>query len=374
MSQTLPPMPVLEPQPLKSWGNDDLLLQPAAREAFAREDGLSFRVLDWPELRDRFQLHDRRANAAKKRSRRVGIIAATMAGLGSAVLALAPLLSPGIDATIGIALGLAATVAGFAAGLWHLLQRDGKAHWLYDRSWTERLRQFYFQDVLMHFNDALLAMRGDAALAAYRQRRSAALEAVLRRLTRDLSNPEGIDDDHTLEHTWLDREATLPAMPADGGPRADDADRLLTRLRQQRLEIQDYYVKVNRVPHPLAPHLRKIWLAAAGDIATALVALLAMAGGAALLAGYGNLSGVMLALMGAAGAVGLMTRLLDSGLRDRVEAERIDWYRAAIERAMVRFDAGDRAGKFAALIDFEETSYQELRQFLRSHRGDRFVG
>ena len=374
MSRTLPPMPVLEPQPLKSWGNDDLLLQPAAREAFAREDGLSFRVLDWPELRDRFQVHDRRANAAKKRSRRVGIIAATMAGLGSAVLALTPLLPPGIDATIGTALGLAATVAGIGAGLWHLFQRNGKAHWLYDRTWTERLRQFYFQDVLMHFDAALLAMRGDAALTAYRQRRNAAMDAVVRRLTRDLSNSGGIDNDHTLEHAWLDRDAVLPAVPGDGEARADDADRLLKRLRQQRLEIQGYYVNVNQVSHPFAAHVRKGWLAAAGDITTALVALLAVAGGVALLARQDAVSGIFLALMGAAGAGGLMTRLLDSGLRDRVEAERYDWYRAAIERAMMRFDAGGRAEKFAALIDFEETAYQELRQFLRSHRSDRFLG
>jgi hypothetical protein len=382
MSHSLPPVPGLEPQPLKSWGNDDLLLRPAGREAFEREDGLSFRVLDWPELRERFQVHDRRANAAKKRSRRLGLTSVILAGFGSAALALAPLLPKlaltpllpkGIE-TIGISIGLAATVAGIGAGLWHLFQRNGKAHWLYDRTWTERLRQFYFQDVLMHFDDALLAMRGDVALAAYRQRRTAALEAVVRRLTRDLSNSDGIDNDHTLEHAWLDRDAALPAVPGDSGDRAEDADRLLKRLRQQRLEIQGYYVNVNQVSHPFAAHVRKGWLAATGDIATALVALLAVAGGVALLAGQTDLSGIMLALMGAAGAGGLMTRLLDSGLRDRVEAERYDWYRAAIERAMMRFDAGDRAAKIAVLREFEETSYQELRQFLRSHRNDRFFG
>lgn len=373
MSQTLPPVPGLEPQPLKSWSNDDLLLRSAGREAFAREDALSFRVLDWPELRERFQVHDRRANAAKKRSRRLGLTSVILAGFGSAALALTPLLPQSIE-TIGISIGLAATVAGIGAGLWHLFQRNGKAHWLYDRTWTERLRQFYFQDVLMHFDDALLAMRGDVALAAYRQRRTAALEAVVRRLTRDLSNSDGIDNDHTLELTWLDRDAALPAVPADGGGRAEDADRLLKRLRQQRLEIQGHYVNVNQVSHPFAAHVRKGWLAVTGDITTALVVVLAVVGGVALLAGQTGLSGILLALMGAAGAGGLMTRLLDSGLRDRVEAERYDWYRAAIERAMMRFDAGDRAGKIAVLREFEETSYQELRQFLRSHRNDRFFG
>ena len=169
--------------------NDDLLLDDANRRAEYDQCPAVTAVLDFPELREVFVPIDKEANRAKRASQAWGFWAVVMAllsllgGSSEAVWGLLeepwPVLIAGLSGLLGL---LAVLVAGFG-----VLYGSRKRAWLRNRLRTERLRQLHFQVFLTHFSRIVALVsearegkpKSDASLAAYKVVRATELEAFL---------------------------------------------------------------------------------------------------------------------------------------------------------------------------------------------------
>ena len=357
--------------PLSFWGNDDLLMTETARDAARRADPDVFRVLDWPELRDLFQQHEAPAKALKRSSRRTGVAAAMATGIGAGLLALAPILPFGQLVTL---VSLLATVAGFLVGIWHWIFGAEKRAWLQHRHWAERTRQFYFQFIINHLELATHAMSADAALDQWRSVRAACLAEFVHGFGQDqIFDPARIEEDRTSSRAWiLRRWAGAAKVPfAEVSTEYATLEKLLDRLGEQRIRIQQRYTAATGQKTIHAPGVRRIILDRSGDALTASVALSAIWGGFALVFGYDSV--VPLAIGAASGALGLLTRALAQGLSVAVDVDRMEWYLQAINDCDASFGAGGAQAKIDALRALEVHAYREMQQFLIAHRAEKFI-
>jgi hypothetical protein len=81
-----------------------------------------------------------------------------------------------------------------------------------------------------------------------------------------------------------------------------------------------------------------------------------------------------LALAGVFSAGVIALRVLDQGLQLTAEAERYQWYHAAVEALEARFLRAHPRRKIDLLREMEHLAYQEMRRFVVSFEGSRFVG
>jgi hypothetical protein len=370
----LPPGPLSDP--FDGWGNDDLLLNQAARDAAIRADPKAFRALDWPELRELFSKHDTQAKALKQSSRYTGISIALLVGFGAAILALTPIL-PSSSQKFVTFIGLFSTMIGVVAGFWHWILSSTKRNWLVNRLWAERARQLYFQIILNNLDVAARAMSDDDALAAWKELRAKILDTFIYDFTKMLHfQISAVYEDRGLKNVWLDRDWRMPRKIWPTRVNITDEMRsnvanLLKRLEQQRVQIQIRYAEGKLQASAASPQTRAKLLGAAGDLMTVTVALIALWAGMQVMAGADPT--VALAAGAAAGALGLLARALEHGLRAKADAELFSWYLASVKSIEARFAGGVEAEQIQALRELEVHSYHEMRQYLLSHRDEKYV-
>ena len=370
--------------PLANWGNDDLLLTEQARRTVAEAAPRAFRVLDWATLREEFERHDISANRAKRKVNRHGVTGALLSAVGASLLALAQLLPASAAQSAVIVVGCMFVFVGGSMGIWHLLGHSGRARWLLDRLWTERLRQFYFQYLINNLDVAVAAMGGDAEVEKYRSTRDGALGAFIDDTEKNLSARSFVDaigwlaDDHDDARAW-GQSVWQANRVSTGTPMTDDHRELFECLSRGRIGIQEIYAQLNLKPGSSSQGNMARRIVQRGNVATlAFVVSLTLAGISILLgSGQGSLpSDILIALSGVAAAWGLYFRVVDQGMGYSLDAERYELYAEQIGLVRQRFDAAgdDVHSKIAALRQIEIYTYREMRQFLHTHLRSRFLG
>ncbi|WP_045319368.1 MULTISPECIES: hypothetical protein [Brevundimonas] len=368
--------------PLRSWTNPDILYDARLRCAFEAEHPDEYAVVDWPELRAAFQVHEDRAKTFKKRSRGLGLRVTLLAGLGAALVPLSELLQ-GQTRMVVLALALGAMIAGFVLAIWHMTHSGGQRSWLSDRLQAERLRAGYFHTLIEHFALADRARTNPEAKAAWARVRSDALRDMSARLRQEAD--QGWDrwlQDGALHDVWatgavppdLDRLQARITAEAQAAP--DRFAFVSRRVHQQRLQVQQAFSALATLPSTGTAQGRQGLITAlehAGVLATPVFAVLA----AIEVIRTAGSPGPWLVLMGAASAIGLTMRLLDKGLRIRAEAYRYWDYRQRVAQANAAYDdayrRGDVGGQVGAMFALERHAYWETRQFLLDHRDARFL-
>lgn len=360
---------------LKDWANDDLLIKQAARDRLEERYPGVFRVLDWPQLREAFLAHDALANAGKKESRRIGVLAVLLGGAGACLMALtqfvdtfAPLDGPWKP--LLLATFVAMTGVGGLLAIWHLIGLRARDRWLSHRFWTERLRQLNFQILATHIDLVVRAMDSDASLAELQRLRARVLGDILERTETQMAIKAMVED-ITEREAWLLKPEPINLTGLD----QSHLDQLLEGLRFLRVGVQLNYVGRALSPSLYAPKLRSRVLGVIGDICVVAVIPIGIFCALAFIPSpVGRLSpDAMVALTGAISAVGLTARTLDQGFRGQADAERYEWYFAALRALAGRFDDGQSASRVEALRELEVISYQELRRFIDIHRRARFL-
>jgi hypothetical protein len=363
--------PGLIRNPLSGWGNDDLMLTDAAQAHWRTHHPAEFRVLDWPEMRAEFLLHEPRANIARKRAQGQGIVSVLMAGGGVILAALTAVMPEAWRAPAAI---LAAALV-FIGGLWSLwlfALSGQRIAWLSHRYNTERIRQFHFQYILNNLGAAVPAMRDDAALAAYRAARATAFADFLQTSAMGAERihhlkTDTVEADIWIKHAW----AESPKVPDTD---KSDLAALLDALRQLRLGIQERYSGAKLAVNAHAPGTRANLFGLAGDLGTGIVVIFAFLSGLALaISSWAAWHPLFWTIVGVFSAVGLMARVMDQGLQTHVDHERYDWYHSAVKAATARFNEGTVRDKISALRDLEGLAYQEMRRFIVAHLRGKFL-
>jgi len=359
--------------PLKDWRNDDLMLEEETRVYWQQNRPRAFRVLDWPELRESFQQHNLAANRGKRTSRVQGLLSVALAGLGVITLALEPVIPNKWEGEVTLA-ALLLMSAGGALGLLHWVILKSRHVWLGHRYWTERLRQMHFQSLVANIDLVCEAMTDDRKLEELQTLRRRWLGDFTREATDPRVPLNGTCEDRTDGKAWMHsewRDAKNRAVPSE------TMDELMDALSVLRLGIQLMYARKINLNNIYSPKTRGLVLRLTGVGATVAVISFATAGWISWLAG-GKLMAVGLGGWTVAAAVvsafGIMARAMDDGLQTEADAERYRWYEEALENISEQFEAASVSGKVAKLRQLEQTSYQELRWFLRTHAGARFLG
>jgi hypothetical protein len=334
--------------------------------------------LIFPEMHDIFLRHDALANAAKRRGRFFGVLAILLAMAALIAASGAPYLHdfPAVEralAGIGAALGIAGVILGLFGGL----HTGAKRAWLWNRVMTERLRQFQFQSLALHAAEIARAMGNSKAMRRLLDERLRWFERFRHHHEGQLpAQLAGIISDENGERVWtVDRpEAAEPLSDADNA----NLERIFDAYRLLRFEHQIRYCNYKlRDPGGISPEtLRGLSVA----LAFAAFACIGLTFFIHVVVALGSTIGVAKsaapALHFAAVALAMAAlgvRAFEEGLRPRHEIERYLRYRADMSKLLARFRAADVAGKLALMHEAEEVSYEEMRDFLRTHDEALFV-
>ena len=359
--------------PLKTWPNDDLMLKEEFRDALREENEALFNVLDWPELREKFERHDKPAGRGKKISHMQGLAAIGLAGIGIILIGAIPALPHDLERDLSI-VALGAMGLGGLLGLVHWLVLRSRSTWLGNRFWTERLRQLYFQSLVGNLELTAQAMTDPDSLEELKKYRA----KWLREFYVDPQDPRDRIREIVLDRAesgiWL-RPEWREHHVLHNPPAAIHV--LLDALHRQRIEIQHYYAGKNLGPDVYSPGTRAKILRSIGQLCTVLVVIAAAIGGISygyeirIMCGNGLTWAAVAAVLS---AVGLTARAADEGLQNETDADRYEWYKEAIDELKERYEHDRSVGpRMQELRRMEEITYQELRRFLRTHGGARFL-
>jgi hypothetical protein len=364
----------------KSLFNHDLMMNAgdahAAREMFpAIAD-----VLDWPKLHEAFAPHERAANQAKKQSRRSGVMALAVALAALWLAVLEPTISalvPGQKTLWILTIGVAVLAgAGLVLGS-RVLLGGRKERWLHHRAATERLRQLHFQFLIRRARQ--FAAEDQALAAVAMQERNRALEMLKHNLRKGVAKPvDAIMEDLGGARCWLVDAATSNPAPAIRPAILYDLFRAYTYLRFQHQA--DYVAKkvapgIGFWPWEPEGQARRInesayaltFLVIACNVVAVSVVTVVPAGENWIFQAVQTIS--MLAAMGA-----LALRVLEDGIRPRLEVTRLRNYRGEVLELFRKFEASTEVSAKLSLMErLEELSYRELRDFLTLHQEASFV-
>jgi hypothetical protein len=368
---TPPSAPGVPRAPLSQWGNDDLFLTEAAQAQWREGHPDAFRVLDFPDLRAEFSVHDPLAGQARKTAQWWGTVSVLTAGLGVILGSVTSALPGDWHRTLAPVYS-AMVFCGGVISLWLYATSGQRYVWLAHRFWTERIRQFHFQFVLSHLDLAVRAMRDDAALTEYRKLRATAFADFKAQAKHAPERIHQLKTDVTEAQVWIDPDWAKPPKLPDG-PRAD-LDILLDALRRLRIDVQTQYAGAKLTAHRHSPGWRAWWFGAVGDVSTGLVAACAcLAGIAMIVPAFSGWHSWLWAGVGAFGALGLMARVMEQGLQTQIDHERYEWYDSAVQAAGARYAEGGLRDKIAALREMEVLAYQEMRRFIVAHLRAKFL-
>lgn len=337
-------------------------------------------VLDWPELRSLFEEHNRRAGQLRRHSQALGFAVVCSAALGVAIAAASPLLAgtefgPFPAELVAASLSAVLTLASGIAGFWLWGGARVRSRWIIHRYWTERLRQLYFQALVADLPAAAAAMRSKSALRAWHRTRDGLLKDFAREMQDPAYQIQITREDLVDSMFWVlpdiahTTEASLPAS-------SSELNRLLRYLRRRRFGIQEEYTKKKLQQNLSSPRVRAVATRIASDILSALMVLLALAVAILLLSGAQTTDLPIKTCLAAGGIVGALIaglRAFDEGVRNRGDAERYEWYLAAVRDLAARFDTGDDSEKVRALAQLERMAYREMRGFVEAHLTARFI-
>lgn len=353
--------------------NDDLLLgsqdQANARTAFPR----IFHILDHEELRAAFSDIDKAANREKRGSHWWGISSVLCVVAGLSVTSGEPVYAawwPSIASSIAFG-GAAVALGGGIFGLFGIVSGPKKRRWLGLRMVGERLRQFHFQDFVCHTDGILASLKGGYEQQHFMTTRQIRLiefkSRFLQHIEAELNSllPWGGGS-----NIWIDRpplevdESQLTALPEE----FFDAYRTVRILHQR--QYAEWKLRSARLPN-LRTLAAALWY---GSVSAALVLIATECSivfgflhSGATAPKWPHWLGVTCAVI----ALGMRT--LEEGLQPRRELERYQSYRSRVGDTLDRFDSGSRREKFEAMIDLEQLSFEEMRDFIRTSQEARFI-
>jgi hypothetical protein len=385
-TQAIPP-PVAGPldDPFKYWPNSDLLIDEEDRAFFARRYPAFASIFDWPELRSLFATYDTAAASARKHSRRAGVFAIASGFLSLSVAATVPLADE-ITKSSGMSqLRTQAMLGGVAAafavvsiliGYTQVLKGEGKARWLTNRFWSERIRQFHFQLIVNNLPTLIAAIKDKSDLRRWLDFRARELDQFKHDYLRGVEDKiHHLDVDEAEDRPWLSAEWEHPG-PAP--PASTEFDELLKLLEQQRFGIQQRYAERKLINGWHSPESRAQWVLKLSDALTAVLLLATITVGIgsiiAFVVGANPIFHLVAGLVAALSSCSIVAmRALKEGLLFSADAERYKWYLAAVRNLYRRYEHADRPQRVSLLRELEHVAYQEMRRFILSGSQARFV-
>lgn len=369
-------------KPLENWKNPDILYEDEFRAHMLAEFPEEMQVIDWPDLRAEFSVHEDKAKAGKGASRTLGTWAAILGGLGSAGVALGSLLADDLRKWV-VLLSLVAVILGVMLGVAHKVL-PGRSNWLSHRIKAERLRAGYFQLILDNF-ELVAAAIGDAGRRPeWDQIRAVKLPQMLNRLDEDDAG-DWVSwlEDGDLQRAWLTDAKPLALLErcdraiqeavAAPGP----AQTLMERLYVQRIEVQHSFSVRATVQTLLTASGRARIIRALSVLTIISVPILAFLASLALLDGREADAIALIAVSSGIAAISLLVGLLDRGLSDEKDDQRYLDYKKRVAHERKRFQDArqlkDLENQVRALFALEHHAYWETRQFLLDHRNDHFL-
>jgi hypothetical protein len=371
--------------PFKYWPNSDLLIDEEDRAFFARHFPAFATIFDWPELRALFEIYEAAAEGARKHSRRAGVVAIAAGFLSLAVAAVVPLVDEFSRSNPSKQLHAQAVLGGIAAafaivsmliGYTQVLTGEGKARWLTNRFWSERIRQFHFQLIVNNLPTLVAAIQNKSDFRAWVEFRARELDRFKHDYLRGVEDKiHHLDVDEAEDRPWLcsewERAGPVPAA-------SPEFDELLKLLEQQRFGVQQRYAERKLINGWHSPESRAQWVLKLSDTLTAVLLL------ATIIVGVGSImaftEGTNPAFRLAAGLVAAISscsivamRALKEGLLFSADAERYRWYLAAVRNLYRRYEHADRPQKVSLFRELEHVAYQEMRRFILSGAQARFV-
>jgi hypothetical protein len=351
--------------------NTDLLLDDADRQAFDARFPEFQLAFDDEGLRALFLPADAQASKAKRRSRLAGVLAVAlvtvslMAGAFSTIFIGEPWLR------IVLAIAAVGAVAGLIIGWAGILSAGARDEWLRQRYLCERIRQLHFQ-TLVRWAPMIIdaARRGDPSkfLAA----RLARTEKFRNRIV----NPSAVKLTHLLserdqDDVWLVDEDNMPLRDDELSAKYFEALEEL-RLRHQvnfiGLQLLSFWALPPKSPLQTAKLLTGI-----GAFSALLLLALGVIG-LVIDAATGRLASLTHAVMVCLAVLLLAVRTLEEGFQYHSDVGRYRVYDASLRRLSEHFrNATTSAEKQAILIELEETCFDEMVGFLRSHHEARIL-
>src|ERR1700674_1395266 len=371
--------------PFKYWPNSDLLIDEEDRAFFARHYPAFASIFDWPELRSLFAIYDAAAASARKHSRRAGVFAVVTGFLSLSVAAAVPLADEFTKNSAVSQLRTQAVLGGIAAafaivsiliGYTQVLKGDGKARWLTNRFWSERIRQFHFQLIVNNLPTLVAAIQDRSDLRGWREFRARELDQFKHDYLRGVEDKiHHLDVDEAEDRPWLSAEweHAGPIPPA-----SVEFDVLLKLLEQQRFGIQQRYAERKLINGWHSPESRAQWVLKLSDALTAVLLLATITVGIgsiiAFVVGANPIFHLVAGLVAALSSCSIVAmRALKEGLLFSADAERYKWYLAAVRSLYRRYERADQPKRVFLFRELEHVAYQEMRRFILSGSQARFV-
>ncbi|GAA6147756.1 hypothetical protein NBRC116586_08180 [Pseudooceanicola nitratireducens] len=362
--------------------NSDLLLN-ADDEEYLRSQypDIADRII-WPELKAAFEEHEERAKATKRMSRRscfVGI-SFVILSLFTTLMTTSELSHTHLEANPHLSDWLAGAAAillvlGLVLGRGFVLSAK-RDEWLAARQQAERLRQFYFQFMVVHAD--LVCTGGERAAKKWNEVRNKELERARKTISGN-TYTEKIKNDQQLDETFLVGQAQVVATCQPLTMNQSLFTQFKAYYREFRIDWQEDYVNLQfnegAAPLPIFGSLFErekasnvvesvatigIVLLQAGAVISQLVGETGSPTTGALVLGSSVLAIVIVGLHAFRDGTAVTSDLL-----------RYRHYRSHLEYARRLFDEADRAEDTAAVIQaalrIEEAAYFELREFLIEH-------
>jgi hypothetical protein len=382
---SLPPVAGPLDDPFKYWPNSDLLTEEEDRAFFARHYPAFASIFDWPELRSLFKTYDAAAASARKHSRRAGVFAIASGFVSLSVAATVPLADEltrhneiSLLQTQAMLGGVAAALAivSILIGYTQVLKGEGKARWLTNRFWSERIRQFHFQLIVNHLPTLVAALKDKGDLRGWLEFRARELDQFEHDYLRGVEDKiHHLDVDEAEDRPWLsanwDQAGPVPSASAE-------FDELLKLLEQQRFGIQQRYAERKLLNGWHSPESRAQWVLKLSDTLTAVLLLATITVGIgsimALTAGANPMFRLIAGLVAALSSSSIVAmRALKEGLLFSADAERYKWYLAAVRNLYRRYEHADLPQRVSLFRELEHVAYQEMRRFILSGSQARFV-
>jgi len=361
--------------PLSDWPNDDLLLTEDGLENFKLHHPKAVPVFHWPELLALFEDIDPEASTLRTKSRRHGFLAVLLGLASLTVGAFIPLFDTSSGALwwAGLAAATLAVASG-AVGYAGALIGRSKFRWIQHRFWTERLRQLHFQLIINNLDAAVEAMRSPLGLERWNELRRAVLADFEHQMRNRIGQKLLVSlSDVADAMPWLQEEWGKVSQPP---PPSEELDEIMRCFCRQRFEIQISYCSLKLHEGIRSPKTRSVAANLTMEISTMLILMLAAALGGTLVAGYPLdhlLPKSLLVGSGVLSAIVLAVRALEEGMQLDNEADRYEWYQAAVKNTLEEFKISPHSSRQELMRAMERLSYQEMRGFIDAFVGARFI-
>lgn len=354
--------------------NDDLLINTQDLDVINQLYPPIAHILDHPELRETFKLHDKPANYAKSQSRQWGYIALFL-GVFSLLVTSAYPLYKGIFIE-GI-LGLIAAISGVLSvpiGYWGLLYGKAKRKWLYNRLMTERLRQFHFQTLVCRLPEILESLKDEGSIKSFKQKRAnwyaefnADYEGKFDARFSELLNGEG--------KVWLLSHAPISAKEIND----PKLDLIFSAYQKLRIEHQIGYAnymlrKEGGKQMPVTQ--QALLISKTTFLAIIMIFLIHLVGAFAIIMHNPIVHHpVFHTLVIWLAVLALATRALAEGWQPEQEISRYNWYKTATGNVQTRFNEKNVTSeeRLRLMEEMERLSFEEMKEFMRCNNKSRFI-